>query len=46
MVTLGSFRPWSVALASLLVPLIAFWVFEIQFRVPLPKGPIEAFLGF
>ena len=46
MVTLGAFRPWTVALASLLVPLIAFWVFEIQFRVPLPKGPLEAALGF
>jgi putative tricarboxylic transport membrane protein len=46
MVTLGAFRPWTVALASLLVPLIAFWVFEIQFRVPLPKGPVESVLGF
>jgi putative tricarboxylic transport membrane protein len=46
MVTLGAFRPWTVALASLLVPLIAFWVFEIQFRVPLPKGPVESALGF
>jgi pimeloyl-ACP methyl ester carboxylesterase len=46
MATLGSFRPWSVALASLAVPLVAFWVFELQFRVPLPKGPLEAALGY
>lgn len=46
MVTLGAFRPWTVVLASLLVPLIAFWVFEIQFRVPLPKGALESALGF
>jgi len=46
MVTLGSFRWWSVALASALIPLVLFWVFEIQFRVPLPKGPLEAALGY
>ncbi|AWI88089.1 small permease of tripartite tricarboxylate transporter [Methylobacterium sp. DM1] len=46
MVTLGSFRWWQTALATVLVPLVIFWVFEQQFRVPLPKGPIEAFLGY
>lgn len=25
---------------------ILFWLFEIQFMVPLPKGPLEAFLGY
>jgi hypothetical protein len=28
------------------VPLITFVVFEQWFLVPLPKGPIEAWLGF
>jgi hypothetical protein len=46
MVTLGEFRWWSVVAAALLVPLVVFWVFEMQFRVPLPKGPLEAFLGY
>ncbi|CAO4141606.1 tripartite tricarboxylate transporter TctB family protein [Methylorubrum aminovorans] len=46
MVTLGSFHWWQTALATVLVPLVIFWVFEQQFRVPLPKGPIEAFLGY
>ncbi|KQO81184.1 tripartite tricarboxylate transporter TctB family protein [Methylorubrum extorquens] len=46
MLTLGSFRWWQTALAAVLVPLVIFWVFEQQFRVPLPKGPIEAFLGY
>jgi hypothetical protein len=46
MVTLGSFRWWAVALASILVPLITFWVFEMQFRVPLPKGVVEAMIGY
>ena len=46
MLTLGSFRWWSVALAGVLVPLVVFWTFEVQFRVPLPKGPLEAWLGY
>jgi hypothetical protein len=28
------------------VPLLTFFVFERWFLVPLPKGPIEAWLGF
>lgn len=46
MATVGSFRPATILAASLLVPLVAFWVFELQFRVPLPKGPLETALGF
>lgn len=46
MLALGSFRWWGVALAGVLVPLVAFWIFEVQFRVPLPKGPLEAWLGY
>jgi putative tricarboxylic transport membrane protein len=42
----GRYR-WAVTLAvSVAVPLIAFLVFERWFLVPLPKGPIEAALGF
>ena len=46
MLTLGSFRWWTVALATVLVPVVIFWVFEMQFRVPLPKGPVEGLLGY
>lgn len=46
MAMLGDFRWWQVALGVVLTPLVTFWVFELQFRVPLPKGPIEAMLGF
>jgi len=46
MLTVGAFRWWSVALATVLVPLLIFWVFERQFLVPLPKGPLEAALGY
>jgi putative tricarboxylic transport membrane protein len=45
MVTLGSFRPWAVAVASIATVLVIYWVFEVQFKVPLPKGPVEAALG-
>ena len=39
-------RWWSIVLTAILVPLVCFWVFELQFRVPLPKGPLEAALGY
>jgi putative tricarboxylic transport membrane protein len=38
---------WALTAAvSVGVPLLAFLVFERWFLVPLPKGPIEAALGF
>jgi putative tricarboxylic transport membrane protein len=40
-------RGWlKVALVSLGVSVTLFWLFEIQFMVPLPKGPLEALLGY
>ena len=46
MVMLGPFRPWQIALAAVATPLLTFIVFETWFAVPLPKGPIEAMLGY
>ncbi|HEY8564212.1 MAG TPA: tripartite tricarboxylate transporter TctB family protein [Beijerinckiaceae bacterium] len=46
MAMMGSFRWWQIGLAAVLTPLVTFWVFELQFRVPLPKGPFEAALGY
>ncbi|MBC7799999.1 MAG: tripartite tricarboxylate transporter TctB family protein [Gemmatimonadaceae bacterium] len=46
MVMLGPFRPWQIALTGVLTPLAFFVVFERWFAVPLPKGPIEAMLGY
>ncbi|MCK0207762.1 tripartite tricarboxylate transporter TctB family protein [Starkeya koreensis] len=46
MIAFGSFRWWAILAASVLIPLVTFWVFEMQFEVPLPKGPLEAMLGF
>jgi putative tricarboxylic transport membrane protein len=38
---------WSlVAAISLGVPLVTFLIFERWFLLPLPKGPIEEYLGF
>jgi putative tricarboxylic transport membrane protein len=40
-------RSWlKVMLVSVGVSAALFWLFEIQFRVPLPKGPLEALLGY
>ena len=42
----GSFKWWTTAAASLGVPIALFLLFEIWFLVPLPKGPLEAWLGY
>lgn len=46
MVRHGSHRHWVTALVSVAVPVVSFLVFERWFVVPLPKGPLEALLGF
>jgi hypothetical protein len=46
MAWLGRFKPWIIAPVALGVPLMLFILFEIWFLVPLPKGPVEAALGF
>jgi len=39
--------PWTHALAvGAVVPILTFLMFEMWFLVPLPKGPIEKFLGY
>lgn len=38
---------WRAVLAlSIAVPVAAFLVFEVWFLVPMPKGPLEAWLGY
>jgi len=38
---------WRAVLAlSLVVPVILFMVFELWFLVPMPKGPLESWLGY
>jgi putative tricarboxylic transport membrane protein len=44
--TLGKYGWGKIAGVSLGVVVAFFLMFEIWFKVPLPKGPIEAMLGF
>ena len=38
---------WYVVLSiAILVPVVTFLVFETWFLVPMPKGPLEAWLGY
>jgi putative tricarboxylic transport membrane protein len=37
---------WLTVLVSIGIPLVTFVVFEQWFLVPLPKGPLEAWLGY
>jgi putative tricarboxylic transport membrane protein len=43
---LGKYSLLKTIMASVLVPLVLFIVFEMWFLVPLPKGPVEAFFGY
>ena len=43
---LGKYRWPKIAAVSLGVMFVFFLMFEVWFKVPLPKGPIEALFGF
>lgn len=43
---LGKIGWLKTVLISVGVNVLLFWMFEIQFMVPLPKGPLEALLGY
>jgi putative tricarboxylic transport membrane protein len=36
----------AILLLSFGIPVVTFWVFERWFYVPMPKGPLEAWLGY
>ena len=42
---LGKYSWWKVAAVSIGNSVAFFLIFEIWFKVPLPKGPVEALLG-
>jgi putative tricarboxylic transport membrane protein len=46
MMWLGKYSIRKAAPVAIAIPIILFWVFEIAFLIPLPKGPLEAALGF
>ena len=35
-----------LALSGIVINLVLFYVFEMLFKVPLPKGPLERLLGY
>ena len=43
---LGKIGWLKTVLISVGVNLLLFWMFEVQFMVPLPKGPFEALFGY
>ncbi|MBO1114154.1 tripartite tricarboxylate transporter TctB family protein [Bordetella petrii] len=43
---LGRISWLKTVLVSVGVNVLLFWMFEIQFLVPLPKGPLEALFGY
>jgi hypothetical protein len=43
---IGRYGVVRIAPVALGVPVLVFLTFEIWFKVPLPKGPVEAWLGF
>lgn len=46
MAWLGGYGPTRIVPVAVLVPLAFFLLFEIWFLVPLPKGPLESWLGY
>ena len=43
---LGKYSLLTAVPVAAAVPIVLFWVFEIAFLIPLPKGPLEAALGY
>ena len=46
MIWQGKFRWWLAALVAIGVPVAIFFLFEVWFLIPLPKGPLEHLLGY
>ncbi len=42
----GGYRNRTGPAVAIAVPVLAFLMFEVWFLVPLPKGPLEALLGY
>jgi putative tricarboxylic transport membrane protein len=43
---MGKFTWLKIILISVSISAALFWMFEIQFKVSLPKGPLESLLGY
>jgi hypothetical protein len=46
MAVLGRYRPLVILPVAVGVPVVLFLLFEVWFLVPLPKGPLETWLGY
>lgn len=46
MMWLGKYPISRTVPVAIAIPLLLFWLFEIAFLIPLPKGPLETALGF
>jgi putative tricarboxylic transport membrane protein len=43
---LGKYSWLKSFVVALIMSVLLFWLFELQFLVPLPKGPLEQMLGY
>ena len=43
---MAGFSWLKIIVVSICISVMLFWMFEIQFMVPLPKGPLESLLGY
>jgi len=43
---LGKYPIYKILPIALVIPIALFFMFEVWFLVPLPKGPLEEFLGY
>ena len=46
MKVIGKYPVWKSVLTGVVSAAVLFWVFEIKFAVPMPKGPLEALFGY
>jgi hypothetical protein len=46
MVWLGKYPLIKAVPVAVAIPVVLFWLFEIMFLIPLPKGPLEVALGY
>lgn len=46
MAWLGRYSPMKILPVAAGVPIVLFFLFEVWFLVPLPKGPLEALFGY
>ena len=46
MIAVGRENPLKAIAVAITVPIALFFMFEKWFLVPLPKGPLEAWLGY